>query len=186
VNTTAATVTWRDRLLGQFLSPYQPTEPALFHEMLASLRIDFSQFTFIDIGSGKSRTLLMAADYPFRQVLGVEILPELHAVAKNNIASYHSASQKCFAVESRCHDARTFDFPLGPIVLYLFNPLPDAGLETMLRNLESTLQRQPSPVWVIYHNPELEHLFLSPPWTKVGGTHQYSVFAHLPSERNPI
>src|SRR5580704_5089023 len=37
VDTTGATVGWRDRLLGHFHSPYQPTEPALFHEMLASL-----------------------------------------------------------------------------------------------------------------------------------------------------
>src|SRR5580693_6708790 len=75
VDTTGAAVGWRDRLSGHFHSPYQPTEPALFHEMLASLiqaspKIDFREFTFIDIGSGKGRALLMAADYPFRRILG--------------------------------------------------------------------------------------------------------------------
>ncbi len=35
VNTTSGTVGWRDRLLGVFHSPYQPTEPAVFHEMMA-------------------------------------------------------------------------------------------------------------------------------------------------------
>src|ERR1700692_2329428 len=30
VNTTSAAVNWRDRLLGVFHSPYQPTESALF------------------------------------------------------------------------------------------------------------------------------------------------------------
>src|SRR5262249_30229764 len=48
VDTTAATVSWRDRLLGVFHSPYQPTDPALFHEMMDSLKIDFPRFTFID------------------------------------------------------------------------------------------------------------------------------------------
>src|ERR1700731_2648324 len=38
VNTTSATVSWRDRLMGVFHSPYQPTEAELFHEMLATLR----------------------------------------------------------------------------------------------------------------------------------------------------
>lgn len=66
VDTTSANVGWRDRLLGMLHSPYQPTDPALFHEMLDSLKIDFRDFTFIDIGSGKGRTLLMASDYPFR------------------------------------------------------------------------------------------------------------------------
>src|SRR5271167_2282557 len=89
VDTTSATVGWRDRLLGHFHSPYQPTEPALFREMLATLmssaKIEFGEFTFIDIGSGKGRALLMAADYPFRRILGIELLPELHRVAKENI-----------------------------------------------------------------------------------------------------
>src|SRR5271169_4574981 len=31
VNTTSAAVGWRNRLLGVFHSPYQPTEPDLFH-----------------------------------------------------------------------------------------------------------------------------------------------------------
>src|ERR1700736_3070950 len=56
VDTTGATLGWRDRLLGLFHSPYQPTEPTLFREMFASLiraspKIDFREFTFIDIGS---------------------------------------------------------------------------------------------------------------------------------------
>src|SRR5579863_6885263 len=61
VNTTSGAVGWRDRLLGVFNSPYQPTEPALFHEMLDALQrqahLDFREFTFIDLGSGKGRTL---------------------------------------------------------------------------------------------------------------------------------
>ena len=59
VDTTGATVGWRERLLGMLHSHYQPTEPALFREMLGALNIDFREFTFIDIGSGKGRTLLM-------------------------------------------------------------------------------------------------------------------------------
>src|SRR6266481_5980816 len=57
VNTTSAAVSWRDRLLGAFNSPYQPTESALFHEMLDALRershSDLHDFVFIDLGSGK-------------------------------------------------------------------------------------------------------------------------------------
>src|SRR5438552_13937135 len=69
VNTTSATVSWRNRLAGMFHSPYQPTEPSLFHEMLKALKIDFREFTFIDLGSGKGRVLLMAANYPFRRIV---------------------------------------------------------------------------------------------------------------------
>ena len=133
VNTTSAVVGWRDRLLGVFHSPYQPTESALFHEMLEALRqqsrSDFHDFVFIDLGSGKGRTLLMASDYPFRRIVGVELLPALHQAAQENLSKYRSESQKCFALESICADATEFPFPAEPTVLYLFNPFPEAGLE---------------------------------------------------------
>jgi SAM-dependent methyltransferase len=183
VDTTGATVGWRDRLLGHFHSRYQPTEPALFREMLESLiqanpKIDFREFTFIDIGSGKGRALLMAADYPFRRVLGIELLPALHRVAQENIKKYKSDSQQCFAIECVLGDASEFAFPPEPTVLYLFNPLPESGLARMISNLEHSLREHPKPVFVLYHNPLLEPLLArSAAFNKIAGTHQYSIFS---------
>jgi SAM-dependent methyltransferase len=177
VDTTGATVSWRDRLLGLLHSPYQPTDPALFQEMLASLKINFRDFVFIDIGSGKGRTLLMASDYPFRRIVGVELLPELHRIAQENIRKYKRDSQLCFAIESICADAREFTFPLQSTVLYLFNPLPEPGLVQLLANLEQSLREHLRPMFVIYHNPVLEHAVTESKWLKkIGGTHQYSIF----------
>jgi SAM-dependent methyltransferase len=177
VDTTSATVSWRDRLLGLLNSPYQPTDPALFREMLTSLNIDFGNFVFIDIGSGKGRTLLMASDYPFRRIIGVELLPELNRVARENIGKYNSDSQHCFVLESIRADARDFVFPPEPTVLYLFNPLPEPGLVQVIANLERSLQEHPRALLVIYHNPALEHVLAeSKPLTKTGGTPQYSIF----------
>jgi SAM-dependent methyltransferase len=178
VNTTSATVTWRDRLLGVFQSPYQPTEPALFREMLLALDIDFSGFTFVDLGSGKGRTLLMASSYSFGRIVGVELLPELNRIAEENLRIYKSDDQKCFALESLCSDARQFPFPNEPTVLYLFNPLPEAGLGVVIENLDRSLREHPRPFFALYHNPLLEQVLLgSAMLEKVGGTHQYSVFA---------
>jgi SAM-dependent methyltransferase len=176
VNTTGATVGWRERLLGHFHSPYQPTDPALFSEIMASL-IEFREFTFVDMGSGKGRVLLMAANYPFRRVLGVELLPALHRVAQDNLSSYKSESQRCFAIEAVCGDAREFVFPNEPLVLYLFNPLPEPGLIAMMANLDRSLSQHPRTVYVLYHNPLLEHVLADhAAFTKIGGTHQYSIF----------
>jgi SAM-dependent methyltransferase len=177
VNTTGATVGWRDRLLGHFHSPYQPTEPSLFAEMMANLNIDFREFTFIDVGSGKGRVLLMAADYPFRRILGVELLPALHHVAQENLRAYKSDSQRCFLVEAVCGDAREFVFPNESIVLYLFNPLPESGLIELMANLDRSLNPFPRTAYVLYHNPLLEHVLTDrQSFNKIGGTHQYSIF----------
>jgi hypothetical protein len=181
VDTTSAAVDWRDRLLGAFHSPYQPTEADLFHEMLDALRkkshIDFHDFIFIDLGSGKGRPLLMASGYPFRRIVGVELLPALHQTAQENISKYRSESQKCFALESICADATKFQFPPDPIVLYLFNPFPEVGLREMVANLEQSLRAHPRKVYVLYHNPLLGHLLSeSPALSKTGGTHQYAIY----------
>jgi len=177
VDTTSASVGWRDRVLGLLHSPYQPTDPSLFHEMVGKLEIDFGKFVFVDIGSGKGRALLMATDYPFRKVIGIELLPELHRIAEANIGKYRSDSQRCFAIESVCGDAREFVFPPEPLVLYLFNPLPEARLDALLANLEHSLVEKHQPVVVLYHNPLLEQLLISRKWlTKIGGEHQYSIY----------
>lgn len=177
VDTTSATVGWHDRLLGVFYSPYQPTDPALFHEMLGAFDLDFLDYTFIDIGSGKGRTLLMASDYPFRQIIGVELLPELDRVARENIAKYKSEKQKCFQIESCCVDARSFCFPTDPTLLYLFNPLPRTGLSQLLENLERSLLQHPRKVYLAYHNPIHTDLLSRYSWIKeIGGTHQFHLY----------
>ncbi len=181
VNTTSAAVGWRDRLLGVFHSPYQPTEPTLFREMLDSLRdlarIRFEEFTFLDLGSGKGRTLLMASDYPFRRIVGVELLPALHTIAQENLQAYKSESQNCFALEAICADATEFPFPDEPLVIYLFNPFPEPGLRRVIAPLESSLRAAPRPLYVLYHNPILQYVLSdSPALEKIGGTHQYSIY----------
>jgi SAM-dependent methyltransferase len=180
VDTTSATIHWRDRLLGLFYSPYQPSEPALFHQIIANLDlINFSQYTFVDIGSGKGRALLMAADYPFRRILGVELLAKLHALAEANIGKYKSDAQRCFNLLSVCEDASHFQFPAEPMVVYLFDPLPEQGLAKLLKNLEQSLLDCPRSVYLLYHNPTLEDLISGgSTWRPVQKADQYSIFCN--------
>ena len=186
VNTTSGAVGWRDRLLGIFHSAYQPTEPAAFHEMLNALQqlpspeqatLNFRDFTFVDLGSGKGRTLLMASDYPFRRIVGVELLPSLHQIAQQNLLQYKNEAQKCFALEAICADAAAFPFPSDPLVIYLFNPLPETGLRQVLVNLQQSLRAHPRPVYVLYHNPLLEHVLSEKALLRrIVGSPQYSLF----------
>ena len=186
VNTTSGAVGWRDRLLGQFHSAYQPTEPAAFHDMLNALQqsashdqtiLNFRDFTFIDLGSGKGRTLLMASDYPFRRIVGVELLPSLHEIARLNLSQYKSDNQKCFSLESICADATAFPFPDEPLVIYLFNPFPETGMRRVFANRGKSLREHPRAVYVLYHNPLLEHVLTESGFLRrLSGTHQYSLF----------
>ncbi len=119
----------------------------------------------------------MAADFPFRRILGIELLPELHRIAQENIRNYRSDSQQCFQIESVCGDAREFVFPSEPTVLYLFNPLPESALLQFIANLEKSLQVNPRPVYLLYHNPLLQHVLAqSSSLEKLHGTHQFAIY----------
>ncbi len=179
VNTTAGTVDWRTRLLGVFHSPYQPTEPGLFREMMGALPIDFRTFTFIDIGAGKGRALLMATEYPFKKIIGVELIAELHRAAEENVAAWRAQSpaRSAASIDALCLDAREFVFPETPLVVYLFNPLPEPGLRRVIRNLEESWTGAPRPVWIVYHNPLLDPMLAARGLLeRVLGSRRYSVY----------
>lgn len=182
VNTTGATVSWRGRLLGLLNSPYQPIPPEQFREMMSELAVhlrdhaDLGQFTLIDIGSGKGRALLLASEYGFRRIVGVELLPELDRIARENVRAFQKPGVHS-DIELLCMDASTFDFPPEPSVIFLFNPLPERALRALLARLERSLRESPRPLFVAYANPIFEHTFADfRRFTKVGGTHQYSLF----------
>ncbi len=178
VDTTWATVGLRTRLR-ELLSggQYQASEPDLFHEMLRALPKPVDGFTFVDLGSGKGRALLMASNYPFRRVLGVELLSELNDIAVSNISTYRNPGQKCFNIESRVGDVRDLVFPSEPTVLYMFNPFLEHVLRAVLSNLRASLLKTPRDMYVIYHNPVGENIFRDRRWLcELTRTPQYAIY----------
>ena len=104
----------------------------------------FSEFTFVDLGSGKGRVLLMAAPYGFKRIMGVEFMPEWHRIAEENIRKFAAQYGIASRIESFCMDAREFDFPAGPLVVYLFNPFPEPVLAVVLEKLRQSLLSKPT------------------------------------------
>ncbi|HUN87346.1 MAG TPA: class I SAM-dependent methyltransferase [Terriglobales bacterium] len=180
VDTTSATVSHRGRLMAALSGgPYQPTDPAEFREMLKGLAIDFGDFTFVDLGSGKGRTLLMASEFGFRRIVGVELVPELHAIAKQNIAAWSSEGHRSTQIESYCVDARDFVFPAEPLLVYLFNPLPEPALRVVIERLRKSVEAHPRELRVVYLNPILEHLLAQAGFLRrVDGSYRYAVYSN--------
>jgi SAM-dependent methyltransferase len=148
---------------------YQPTVEEEFAAIMQHLTtVDLETFTFIDLGSGKGRALLLAAMYPFAHIVGVEVQPELDAIAHQNIERFHERGQQCHSIESLCVDAREYDFPLTDIVLYLFNPFPDYVLREVLTNLVASARRSPRSILVLYNAPFEKHEF-----ERIPELHQY-------------
>lgn len=156
---------------------YIPTASEIVSEIFARLPISDENFTFVDLGSGKGRVLLMASEYPFRQIVGVEYAPELHATAVNNVRTYRSPTQKCKSIECCCGDIAEFIFPDDPLVVFLFNPAQEAVIELVATHLIASVRQNPRQVWVIYVNPVCKPSFSAFPlaWSTDG----YAVYRAL-------
>jgi hypothetical protein len=178
VNTTRSNVRFQTQLItGVTGRAYFATEPWLFEQIMQALPIDFSIFTFVDLGAGKGRALLMAADYPFQRIVGVEFMPDLCQATQENIAGYSSDRQKCQQIEVRCMDARDFQFPTGPLVVYLFNPFSEPTFATVLENLRNSVEQAPRPVYIAYRFTEFEGLLAESGWLeKIAGKEQWAVY----------
>jgi hypothetical protein len=133
---------------------HQPSPPDRFRTIVGGLSIDHAAFTFTDIGSGLGRALLLAAEYPFRAIVGVECSPELYSIAAENVRRYRAAVPTCPPVSLLCMNAADYIFPDEPVVLYLYNPFDDTVLRRVLRNLERSLARCPRDVCVVYYWPK--------------------------------
>ncbi|HCA57353.1 MAG TPA: class I SAM-dependent methyltransferase [Blastocatellia bacterium] len=142
---------------------YAGTEPKYFRAVMDSLDIDFSRFHFIDFGSGMGRALLLAADYPFKKITGIEFSPELHEIAEKNIRSYTRRKRACSDLESVCEDATTYALPREPSVYYLFNPFNRELFGSVIHSFERSLAEDPRDAYVIYMNPVNDDLFVDSP-----------------------
>ena len=150
---------------------YFAVAPSVFHAimraMLERLHLDCRRFRFVDLGSGKGRALLLASDYPFREILGVELSPELESVARSNIACYAGVKGSLLPrppVISMQGDATEFSWPPGPLIVYMWNAFTGPVMERVFRNLESSLKKQPRECYLVYIHPELESMLAGLPW----------------------
>jgi hypothetical protein len=110
----------------------------------------------LDIGSGKGGAMATLAQYPFRNVDGVEINPGLVETARRNLARLNLSHCRLFVA-----DATTFTSLDQYTYLFMYNPFPQAVLDHVLSNIEESLRRRPRVLRLIYSNPLHEGAILA-------------------------
>ena len=133
----------------EFATHYEPTPVAQAEALLDASPLAPERTTFIDIGAGMGRVVFLAARRPFRAVLGVEISPALVEIARDNLAGLTDVRRQAADVRFVRADAAAYRFPLGDLVLYLYNPFGAPVLEAMLERL--CAHEPASEVVLLYH-----------------------------------
>ena len=165
---------------------YVPARPANIRAALQAAPIhDASRYTFVDFGSGKGRALFVAAEMPFRRVVGVEFSASLHAAALRNAQAFHHRGKGGQHIEPLYGNAMHFEYPDGPLVLYLFNPFGAATMQVVLDRLAASLARDPRHVVVVLLWPRCgDQVANVPGMRRICQTRRHEIFeAHAPADR---
>ncbi len=118
------------------------------------------QTVFLDVGAGKGRAVLLASQYPFLQVEGIELNPHLADVARANVArwSNHPQSDALAPIVLREGDATRLPLPAAPTLAYLFHPFEIGLLRRFMRHVTASVKAQPRPFDLVYVNAEHDSL----------------------------
>jgi SAM-dependent methyltransferase len=138
---------------------YSAVAPSVFRQAFLGWRATLSEstrveaYTFIDVGAGKGRALLLAAESPFRKVIGVELNKELSLVAEKNIAQWKRIANPRAKVRVIQQDALRFRWPGSPVLIYLNNPFDCALIEQLAVRIAAAAKAGSGLADLIYVNP---------------------------------
>jgi SAM-dependent methyltransferase len=116
------------------------------------------EVSFIDVGAGMGRAVLMAAGMPFRRVVGVELNPTLTRIACKNLTIWRASGRAVAPMRVVNADAVEFPLPAGLCLAFLFNPFGATVMQRMLKSWSTILARRAGELDLIYVNHEQEHV----------------------------
>jgi len=135
-------------------TPYWAIDPDIFTRLVGSIDVRHQDFTFIDFGSGKGRAVLLASEFPFKRVIGVEFSPELDQIAKQNLRAFRSETRQCLEIELVCADALQYPLPLCPLVCYFYNPFGREVMAGVVARIAESYRAHPREIYILYATPQ--------------------------------
>lgn len=142
---------------------YFGVAPSVFQSMIVRWRrlkpaAPIDEFTFVDLGAGMGRALLLAAEFPFRAAIGVELNPTLARIGRRNMAVWRKSGRALAPMRMVCRDATEFPLPAGPCVVFLFNPFGAPVLRRILSLWNRNLAGRERQLDILYVNNEQERV----------------------------
>ena len=117
------------------------TSSKSFDWMLKNIPRPLSDSTFIDIGCGKGRTLILSRSYGFHQAIGVEFALELAETAQRNLVTINRDIPGGASVVHQ--DAAQYEFPRGSLFASWKERKPvTAALKQVYRAKDAETARQ--------------------------------------------
>lgn len=131
---------------------YAGAQPSIIRGALAPIP-DPWHCHFLDLGCGKGRPLLVATEFGFAAITGVELSATLSAVARRNAEVFARAHPDRTRIDIVTGDALAHPLPETKLVVFLYNPFTRPLMARLLGHIEASLQAVPRELYVVYLNP---------------------------------
>jgi len=131
---------------------YGPMNYIRFWQLMRRIKIRPRKDVFLDLGSGMGRVVVLAATYPFRKVIGVELVEELNAIGRENVRKA-MPRLKCREIELHNVDARNYRIPAEVTVIFLLNSFGGDVLSRVFSNIRESIMKSPRTVTILYLTP---------------------------------
>tara|TARA_Y100000746_G_C15372635_1_gene394806 strand:+ start:96 stop:743 length:648 start_codon:yes stop_codon:yes gene_type:complete len=118
---------------------------------LFSQSLDNSFTSFLDVGCGLGRPIIVAGEAGFKNLYGVDVSSNLLEKCKENIKKSGFESKLTFS------DVLDYKLPSGKLCIFLFNPFGEDKMKYLLNNIESRSEE----TMIFYHNPVHSNVFNS-------------------------
>jgi SAM-dependent methyltransferase len=125
----------------------------VIRRFLRQLPIDFTRYTFVDFGSGKGRALLVASEFAFAEIVGVEFSADLLDISRRNIARLPARNRRDDRIRATLGDAAEFALPQTDLVCYLYNPFGPPVIDRVVARIAAH-SRAGFDVFIVYINPK--------------------------------
>jgi SAM-dependent methyltransferase len=141
-----------DAATGRIMECYAGSQPGIVRRVLASLP-DKSEHTFVDLGCGKGRVLVVASELNFKEVVGIDVSDALLARARANVAVIRARYPGRSPIRLVRGNAFKFMPESDRLVFYLYNPFGREGVEELVEALEEKVIQENAQIFVVYCNP---------------------------------
>ena len=131
---------------------YSPTRVRALRNCLQALNLPRGG-SLVDLGAGKGRVLLVASEFGFKKIIGVEFSNYLSDIARDNINRYKAQSNNLADIKMIHADVVDFVWNDDESVIFMFHSFGEPVLNKVISNIVCSWVRNPRSLWLIYHNP---------------------------------
>ena len=156
---------FREGKSNKFNNHYAPTYYSLIKESFSNIK-NKNKLTFIDVGCGKGKVLLVASDFGFKKIIGIDLSKKLLQICKQNIYNYKRLKHEKKLIKLINIEATKYKIT-NENVFYFFDPFSETVLNAFLKNVLLSSKKNKREIYIIFANPPKQNKLLNVKFKKI-------------------